>query len=113
MTTRFTDGSFQQLSCVAEELALRLLLNETNVTLETFGLLNDGVSAALDAFANNVYEDMDHEWLYDDSTDGIDESAVGAALGVAPMSFKAWFTPFNEGRYVHPSAADESEGAAQ
>lgn len=113
MTTRFTDGSFQQLSCVAEELALKLLLNETNVTLETFGLLDNGVSAALDSFANNVYEDMDHEWLYDDSMDGIDESAVGAALGVAPMAFKAWFTPFNEGRYVHPSAADEPEGAAQ
>ncbi len=45
MTTRFTDGSFQQLSCVAEELALKLLLTETNVTLETFGLLDDGVSA--------------------------------------------------------------------
>ncbi|MFD5753326.1 hypothetical protein [Streptomyces sp. NPDC127033] len=113
MTTRFTDGSFQQLSCVAEELALKLLLNETNVTLETFGLLDDGVSAALDAFADNVYEDMDHEWLYDDSMDGIDESAVGAALGIAPMAFKAWFTPFDEGRYVHPSAADEPEGAAQ
>jgi hypothetical protein len=56
---------------------------------------------------------MDHEWLYDDSMDGIDESTVGAALGVAPMAFKAWFTPFNEGRYVHPSAADEPEGAAQ
>ncbi|MGW3864449.1 hypothetical protein ACWEDZ_23570 [Streptomyces sp. NPDC005047] len=113
MTTRFTDGSFQQLSCVAEELALKLLLTETNVTLETFGLLDDGVSAALDAFADNVYEDMDHEWLYDDSMDGIDESAVGAALGVAPMAFKAWFTPFNEGRYVHPSEADEPEVAAQ
>ncbi|WP_259446449.1 hypothetical protein [Streptomyces geysiriensis] len=113
MTTRFTDGSFQQLSCVAEELALRLLLNATNVTLETFGLLDDGVSAALDAFTNNVYEDIDHEWLYDDSMDGADESAVGSALGVAPMAFKAWFTPFNEGRYVHPSAANEPEGAAQ
>lgn len=112
MTTRFTDGSFQQLSCVAEELALKLLLTETNVTLETFGLLDDGVSAALDSFADNVYEDMDHEWLYDDSMDGIDESAVGESLGVAPMAFKAWFTPFNEGRYVHPSAADEPEGAA-
>ncbi|MBY8888465.1 hypothetical protein K7472_27010 [Streptomyces sp. PTM05] len=113
MTTRFTDGSFQQLSCVAEELALKLLLTETNVTLETFGLLDDGVSAALASFADNVYEDMDHEWLYDDSMDGIDESAVGETLGVAPMAFKAWFTPFNEGRYVHPSAADEPEGAAQ
>ncbi|MGW2343195.1 hypothetical protein [Streptomyces sp. NPDC001661] len=83
------------------------------MTLETFGLLDDGVSAALDSFADNVYEDMDHEWLYDDSMDGIDESALGVALGVAPIAFRAWFTPINEGRYVHPSAADEPEGAAQ
>ncbi|MFV0137423.1 hypothetical protein ACLGIH_30245 [Streptomyces sp. HMX87] len=113
MTTRFTDGSFQRLSCVAEELALRLLLNATNVALETFGMLNDGVSAALDTFADNVYEDMDHEWLYDDSMDGIDDSAVGAAVGVAPMVLKAWFTPFDEGGYIHPCAADEPEGTPQ
>lgn len=112
MTTHFTDGSFQRLSCVAEELALRLLLNETHVTLETFGLLDDGVSAALEVFADNVYEDMDHEWLYDDSMDGIDESPIGEVLRVAPMGFKAWFAPFNRGRYVHPYAADEPEAAA-
>ncbi|MET9759559.1 hypothetical protein ABZ016_10935 [Streptomyces sp. NPDC006372] len=111
MTTRFTNGSFQQLSCVAEELALRLLLHETNVTLETYGLLDDGVSAALETFAGNVYEDMDHEWLYDDSMDGIDESDAGPALGVAPMAFRTWFTPFEEGSYVHPSAAGENRWA--
>lgn len=101
------------MGCVAEKLALRLLLNQTNATLEIFGLLDDGVSAALDAFADNVYEDMDHEWLFDASMDGVDESTVGVALGVAPMAFKAWFSPFNEGRYVHPCAADEPEGAGQ
>jgi hypothetical protein len=104
MTTRFTDGSFQRLSCVAEELALRFLLSQATTTLELYELLDDPVSAALDAFADNVYEDMDHEWLYDDSMDGIEESSAGAALGVAPMPFKAWFTPFNEVIHVHPSA---------
>ncbi|MCQ8774040.1 hypothetical protein [Streptomyces telluris] len=111
MTTRFTNGSFDQLSCIAEELALRLLLRQASANLELFGLLDEGVSAALDAFADNVYEDMDHEWLYDGSMDGIDEDAVGSALGVAPMGFGAWFTPFNKGRYVHPSAADEPDAA--
>ncbi|MEU9159622.1 hypothetical protein AB0D29_04955 [Streptomyces sp. NPDC048424] len=112
MTTRFTNGSFDQLSCIAEELALRLLLSQTTVTLELFGLLDDGVANALEVFADNVYEDMDHEWLYDGSMDGIDESAVGSALGIAPMEFGAWFTPFNPGRHVHPSAADEPDTAA-
>jgi hypothetical protein len=113
MTTRFTDGSFQRLSCVAEELALRFLLSETTTTLELHGLLDDDVSAALDAFAAHVYEDKDHEWLYDDSLDAFDEAPAGAASGTAPKSFRSWFTPFNEGRHIHPSAADEPEGAAQ
>lgn len=93
LTTRFTDGTFRRLSCVAEELALKLLLDEARVTLETFGLLGDDVSTALETFADTVHEDMDHTWLYDDSLDGIDESPVGNALGVRPLRFKEWFTP--------------------
>ncbi|MFC8431377.1 hypothetical protein [Streptomyces sp. NPDC057253] len=106
LTTRFTDGSFRRLGCVAEELALRFLLREATATLELYGLLDDDVSAALDAFADHVYEDMEHEWLYDGSMDGDDEEAAGAALGIEPVAFEEWFTPFDEGRYVHPSAAD-------
>ncbi|WP_371528678.1 hypothetical protein OG302_24135 [Streptomyces sp. NBC_01283] len=109
LTTRLTEGSFLQLSCVAEELALRLLLHEAEVTLDTFGLLDEGVSSALECFAALVYEDMDHEWLYDDSMDGIDESEVGEALGITPMGIANWFKPFNKDRYVHPYAADEPE----
>ncbi|WBB64330.1 hypothetical protein O7599_18250 [Streptomyces sp. WMMC500] len=108
MTTRFTQGTFTQLSCVAEELALRLLLAQAKASLETFDLLDDGVSSALDCFADLVYEDMDHELLYDDAMDGIDDSPVGDVLGVATMQLGDWFKPFNDGRYVHPYAADES-----
>ncbi|MDQ0835540.1 hypothetical protein QF032_007384 [Streptomyces achromogenes] len=111
LTTRFTDGSFQRLSCVAEGLALRLLLNETASTLELYGLLDADVSAALDAFADRVYEGMDHQWLYDDAL-GVDEgAAAGAGPRAAPLAFRSWFTPFDESPaesgYVHPSAADD------
>ncbi|MFC8124697.1 hypothetical protein [Streptomyces sp. NPDC057302] len=109
LTTRLTEGSFKELSCVAEELALKLLLRDAEVTLDTFGLLAEGVSAALECFADQVYEDMDHELLYDDAMDGIDESEVGEALGISPMGISSWFTPFNKDGYVHPYAADESE----
>ncbi|WP_344565116.1 hypothetical protein [Streptomyces axinellae] len=112
LTTRFTEGSFRQLSCVAEELALRMLLQAAEVTLDTFGLLTDGRKAALECFADLVYEDMDHEWLYDDSKDGIDESPVGEYLGVAAMDLASWFKPFNDDRYVHSYAADEPEDAS-
>ncbi|WP_051839015.1 hypothetical protein [Streptomyces sp. NRRL F-5126] len=106
LTTRFTQGTFEQLSCVAEELLLRLLLRQAKVTLDLYGLLDPGTSSALDSFADQVYEDMDHEWLYDDAADGIDEDPAFAFLGIAPMGINSWFTPFNEGRYVHPYALD-------
>lgn len=106
LTTRFTEGSFEQLSCVAEGLVLRILLGRAEVTLETLGLLDEGVSSALECFAEMVYEDMDHEWLYDDSKDGIDESPVGEYLGVAPMGLASWFKPFNDDWYVHPYTVD-------
>ncbi|MFI9170982.1 hypothetical protein [Streptomyces lincolnensis] len=115
LTTRFTDGSFRRLSCVAEELALRFLLGQATTALELYGLLDDDVSAALDAFTDTVYDGMDHEWLYGDPTDEDDEEAPDdvAALTIAPttpttpMAFASWFTPFDEARYIHPSAADE------
>ncbi|MFI8003716.1 hypothetical protein [Streptomyces sp. NPDC086010] len=113
LTTRFTHGSFQQLSCVAEELVLRLLLEQAKSTLDLYGLLDSGTSSALDSFADQVYEDMDHEWLYDDAADGLDEEPALASLGIAPMGIKSWFAPFNEGRYVHPYAFDAQEGAGK
>ncbi|WP_460068062.1 hypothetical protein [Streptomyces sp. YKOK-I1] len=114
LTTRFTDGSFQRLGCVAEELALRLLLSQTTMLLELHDLLDEDVSAALDALTDHLYEDMDHEYLYDDDQDEPGEQgASDAPLGAAPVPFDAWFTPFHRGRYIHPSAADEPDAAAR
>ncbi|WP_405584923.1 hypothetical protein [Streptomyces sp. NBC_01190] len=109
LTTRLTQSGFVQLSCVAEELLLRLLLIQANVTADTFGLLDDEVGTALGVFADGVYEDLDHEWLYEPAADGIEEDPALAQMGIAPMGIKDWFTPFNEGRYVHPYAVGEEE----
>ncbi|KUO08031.1 hypothetical protein [Streptomyces sp. DSM 15324] len=117
LTTRFTDGSFQRLGCVAEELALRLLLSQTTTILELHDLLDDDVAAALDALTDHLYEDMGHEYLYDGYDDGRhepgEEGAADGPLAVAPVPFDAWFTPFQRGRYIHPSAADEPDAAAR
>ncbi|MFI1721022.1 hypothetical protein [Streptomyces sp. NPDC020489] len=112
MTTRFTDGGFRRLACVAEGFALRLLIGRATTVLEREGLLDDEVGAALGAFAAHVYADTDHEWLYGDAADGTDEVSPWAGLGVELTAFGSWFTPFQEDRYVHPSAADEPEAAA-
>ncbi|MGW7553822.1 hypothetical protein [Streptomyces rimosus] len=75
--------------------------------------MDEGVAVALEVFAENVYEDMDHEWLYDDSVGEIGEDAAGEAFGVTPMAIGSWFTPFNGGRYVHPYAREAPEDATQ
>ncbi|MFJ6738909.1 hypothetical protein ACIQOU_08385 [Streptomyces sp. NPDC091279] len=105
LTTRFTDGSFQHLSCVAEELALRLLLTETQVTLETLGLLSPGVAGALEKFTDTVYEDKNTDWLY---TGAMDAPPVPPAD--LPMAYHAWFTPFTATSYTHPTTRPGPEG---
>ncbi|MFC8510852.1 hypothetical protein ACFU3J_24785 [Streptomyces sp. NPDC057411] len=97
LTTRFTDGGFDRLGCLAEELVLKFLLEQAHVTLDLYGLLDDGVATALERFASKVYgDDEDVDRLFDDTADEL--PAVG---------FGTWFTPFGEDRYVHPYAADE------
>ncbi|MEU4872691.1 hypothetical protein [Streptomyces sp. NPDC021608] len=125
LTTRFTDGSFRRLHCVAEEIALRFLLNQATTTLELHGLLDDEVSAALDAFTDHVYEayetygglthDLTHEWLHDETADGARAAPKRTTAGVAPeaasTAFGSWFTPFEDGRYVPPQTSADPEEA--
>ncbi|MEU3689997.1 hypothetical protein [Streptomyces narbonensis] len=105
LTTRFTDGSFRRLGCLAEELVLKLLLEQAHVTLDLHGLLDEEVAAALGRFAGEVYEDMDFAWLQDTGEDGADGRGGGG--GGAASGFGTWFTPFDDARYVHPYALDE------
>lgn len=113
LTTRFTDGGFQRLGCLAEELVLKFLLEQAHVTLDLYGLLDDEVTAALEYFASRVYEDQDVEWLFADTAAGAgegdttDAAGTGTPGGPALLGFGTWFTPFGEDRYVHPYAADE------
>ncbi|OKJ62398.1 hypothetical protein AMK27_15075 [Streptomyces sp. CB02009] len=110
LTTRFTDGSFRELGCLAEELVLKLLLQQAHSTLDLYGLLGDDVAEALGRFADEVYEDTDFEWLYDDARDGADEDPALAGAGITPTAIGTWFTPFDDDRYVHPYAVDEETG---
>ncbi|MFI8826058.1 hypothetical protein [Streptomyces sp. NPDC053431] len=92
LTTRFTDGSFRRLGCLADELVLRFLVEQAHVALDLYGLLDEEVAAALERFRAHVLDrprqDQDEE--------------------VAPLGFGTWFTPFGADRYVHPYAADSA-----
>lgn len=99
LTDRLTRPGFQRLGCVAEELLLRLLLEQAQRFLARHLLLDDNVITAWEVLRNAVYRDMDHEWLYDPALDGIDQDPAAAHLGIAPMGVDDWFTPFGDPRY--------------
>ncbi|WP_185285870.1 hypothetical protein [Streptomyces alkaliterrae] len=110
MIARFTQPGDVRLSCVAEELLLRILLQDALVVADTHGLLSDEIRTAWEIFSTEVYEDTDHEWLYDPAMDGIDEDPRLAHMGIAPMEVKDWFSPFGDGGYVHPYAVGAAGG---
>jgi hypothetical protein len=106
VTRRFTAG-WEPLGCIAQELALRLILNGAEVQLELAEVdLEDDWRAVVEAA---LFEDPDHEMLFDASLDGIeDDSDFLATLGAAPMAFADWFKPFKAERHLPPYLLDQA-----
>jgi hypothetical protein len=101
VTARFTVG-WEPLACVAQELGLRLLLNHVEVVADTSDvLLQDGWREHVEEM---LFEDVDHELLYDMSFDGIEDDVSAQPPGMAPMRFEDWFAPFNSERSLPPYA---------
>ena len=102
VTRRLTIG-WEPLACVAEELALRLILDTTEVQLDLADVeLDEGWRATIE---EHLFEDPDHEILFDAQTPGRDEvadEALRAGPDSAPMGFSYWFTPFNADRRLPP-----------
>ncbi|MFF7415054.1 hypothetical protein [Streptomyces lydicus] len=67
-----------------------------------------GTSGEGEAFVEEVYDDFDHEWLYELDADDAEEG-LGAAQGAArPLDIEHWFMPIDETSYVHPYAVAEA-----
>lgn len=107
LTARLTQPGSGRPGCLAEELALRLLIREAGMVLDTHGLMGDDVSRAWDVFVAEVYEELDHEWPYEPAMDGIEGDPDHTGPGIAPLGIEGWFTPFDDERYVHPYAAGD------
>jgi hypothetical protein len=107
VTRRFTAG-WEPLACVAQELALRMILNGAEFQLELAEVkLSDGWRAEIE---DALFEDLDHEMLFDASLDGIeDDSEQLAELRSAPLAFADWFTPFNAERHLPPYLLDDPD----
>ena len=90
------------VSCTAEELALRALIEEAKEVLE-----QEGTEADFGLFEDEAFQDADHEFLFQPEADGIEDSAEGARLGIGHLRFDEWFTPFlNASTQVHPYCTD-------
>ncbi|MFB4279907.1 MULTISPECIES: hypothetical protein [unclassified Nonomuraea] len=103
VTGRLADDTWRHPACVAEELALRLLIEEAKAVLELYELMDsDEAESIYDFFTDHAFDDVDHEMLYTPELDGIDEHPEAAFLRIAPMGFASWFVPFDRQRRVHP-----------
>lgn len=108
LTGRLTRG-WESLACVAQELGLRILLNQVEVVAETADVaLDDHWRSHLEDL---FFEDLDHEFLYDPAYDGIEDDPASQPPGMAPMRFGDWFVPFSEDRTMPPYALPPASSA--
>jgi hypothetical protein len=91
-------------SCVAEELAVHILLEEAEALAQ-----EHGIELEFDDFRDAFFEDLDFEFLYDDAYDGIETADIAEGMGITNLAFADWFERFGapEGSAyteVHPYA---------
>lgn len=93
------------LRCLADEMALHVIIEKAGAWLETRGELDEGWGA----YEDRVFEDTDFELLYDPAWDGIEDldSDVARHEGMANLHPKDWFKPFRTAEPVHPFYAGE------
>lgn len=86
------------IACTAEELALHILIERASTLLE-----EDGIDADFSLFEDEIYQDLDFEYLYELEMDGIEDNEEGAELRIVNLHFSDWFKPFdNASMPVHP-----------
>ncbi|MFR9731517.1 hypothetical protein ACL03H_20005 [Saccharopolyspora sp. MS10] len=109
VTTRLADPVWTPPRCVAESLALRLVVHEAQVLLEAAELLEWSESTPIYArFAAAAFPGAAHDELYDVDVrpdEGSAESAsaaAGARLRERGLAFEQWFGPKEGAEGLHP-----------
>ncbi|PQZ92300.1 hypothetical protein CQ018_12410 [Arthrobacter sp. MYb227] len=97
-------SGFSHPSCVAQELVLRLVFNRMELLEDLYTELElpDDWRSMLEDL---MFEDTDHEFLYDPSMLGIGSDPKFAHMRVVNLDIADWFTPFAD-RTVNPYAHD-------
>lgn len=102
LTMKLTSG-WTPPSCVAQELAVRCLLDQIEITADTYALDLD--THWRGTLTDRLLEDTDSDMLYDRSLDGFQhDEGLNQQLRLAPMALEHWFEPFNDERHVPPYA---------
>lgn len=113
-----------RMTCMAEQLAFHVIVtkarmegelySESEELRQTGGLAAEAFGREIDfeEWEESYLEDRDHELLYADWADGIeDDPEAQARFRFGGISFEDWFQPFNEEdlnrETVHPYALEE------
>ena len=92
LSARLTAAQWTAPSCVAQELGVRLLLNQATAVADLAGLTLPPDWP--DTLAELLLEDIDHEYLYDPALDGFEDDPDFGPPGMASMRVQDWFTQF-------------------
>ncbi|GAB3266456.1 hypothetical protein [Kineosporia babensis] len=100
VTRRLTAG-WEPLACVAHELALRLILDATEVQLDLVDVeLEPGWREVIE---EHHFADSDHDMLYDPQIpEDVEDEDLRARPDSAPLGFDFWFTPFDAELHLPP-----------
>ncbi|HZP95228.1 MAG TPA: hypothetical protein VFC31_02675 [Candidatus Limnocylindria bacterium] len=92
---KLTSGREFTLASVAEELALYTIIERaTGPSGEEEFDFGD--------FIEEVFEDTDFLWLFDEKYNGIQHTPAQNTLRTANLDFEDWFKPFRDAESVHP-----------
>jgi hypothetical protein len=109
---RLTQPAWEPPACVAEELALRLLIDWAEASLEECHLLSAGErDAAYGTFAGYAFDDPDHEFLFEPRFGGGDCDPPASRPAVT-IGVPQWFEPFGEHRPVHAYSLGPENGGS-
>jgi hypothetical protein len=94
LVSRLSYG-WQPCACTGQELMLWALLGEAQMIEDTHEVdLGDWHEYLTDA----LFEDLDFEYLFDDSLDGFEDDETATGTRAMNMRFDEWFKPFGTRR---------------
>ncbi|KAA8719183.1 hypothetical protein [Corynebacterium spheniscorum] len=101
-------NSWRNCPTVAHELALHVLLDQTEVLSESLQEVTQYLEAGWRGTLEDcLFEDLDFRLLYDPGMDGIEDNPE-PEMGMAPLRFESWFQPFNPSRHPVPFARHDT-----